>query len=254
MQQFLTQLMNKIGGIVEKFAAAVMPGKAPKRRKTGVVDAEGEDFGTIQWDEKQLESLLGGAERKELFPLLPSLTGKRCLYLSPGRENDSELLVRRGATAIFELDVGRNGVTVKGFKPNGIPKIRGTVDHLPFAAASFDFILYPSALAWRSDLPTLIPEAARCLKDNGRLLLSTIHPFFEYLMNPRYGFQKNIDTLFSTMKKNGFFIEDLKEGGLEEAMHTASLSLQLTQELQGFRKLPVILAIKGLKLAKRKSP
>src|SRR5918996_1317016 len=169
MQKMLTSLMTKVGAAVEKVASAVSKPKTAKPKKTGVTDAEGQDFGFIQWNERQLHSLLAGAERKEIVPLFPALNGKKCLHLSPGGEN------------------------------------------------------YLETLAWRSDLPALIPEASRCLKDSGRVLLTTIHPFFEYLMNPRIGFKKHIDTLFGTLKKHSFFTEELKEGSIDDVVKSVSL-------------------------------
>ncbi|MFO1463998.1 MAG: methyltransferase domain-containing protein [bacterium] len=255
MQKFLSSLMNKAGKVVEKVASATSRKKAPKPKKTGVTDGEGQDFGFIQWNEKQLQGLLGGAERKELFPLLPALNGKKCLHLSPGSEVYLEMLARRGAQDIVELDVSRASAGATAAPaPSPYPKARGAVEHLPFAGESFDFLVYPSALAWRSDLPALVPEAARCLRDNGRVVFSTIHPFFEYLMNPRAGFKKGIDPLFNTLKKNGFFLEELREGSLDEAMKTASLPPKLSEELKRYPGLPLILLVKGIRLAKRKAP
>jgi len=255
MQKFLTSIMTKIGNVVEKIASAVSRRKAAKPKKTGVTNTEGQDFGFIPWSEKQLQGLLAGAERKEIFPLLPALNGKKCLHLSPGPENYLEMLAKRGAQDIVELDVSRASASSPAQNPKPAPyaKARGSVEHLPFAEESFDFVMYPSALAWRSDLTALVPEASRCLKDNGRLLFSVIHPFFEYLMNPRSGFKKGIDTVFSTMKKNGFFLEELREGTLDEVIKTVSLPQKLTQDLQRYPGLPLILAVKGIRLAKRKN-
>lgn len=254
MQKFLTNLMGKAGKVVEKVASVAKRDKTTKPKKTGVTDAEGQDFGFIQWNEKQLQGLLGGAERKELFPLIPALNGKKCLHLSPGSEIYVEMLSKRGAQDIVELDVSR-AVAGKPATPapSTYPKARGTLDHLPFAPETFDFLVYPSALAWRSDLHSLVPEAARCLRDNGRVVFSTIHPFFEYLMNPRGGFKKGIDTLFNTLKKNGFFMEEIREGSLDEAMKTTSLPPKLAEDLKRYHGLPLILLVKGIRLAKRKA-
>ncbi|HKX12328.1 MAG TPA: methyltransferase domain-containing protein [bacterium] len=256
MQKMLTSLMAKVGSVVEKVASAVSkPKPAAKPKKTGVTDAEGQDFGFIQWNERQLHSLLAGAERKEIVPLFPALNGKKCLHLSPGGENYIEILAKRGAQDIVELDVARATATAAPAAAAGTspyPKARGSVDHLPFAEESFDFLIYPSALAWRSDLPALIPEASRCLKDSGRVLLTTIHPFFEYLMNPRIGFKKHIDTLFGTLKKHSFFTEELKEGTIDDVVKSISLPPKLSEELKRYPGLPLVLTVKALRLARRR--
>jgi len=254
MQKFLNSIMSKAGKVVEKVASVTKRDKTTKPKKTGVTDAEGQDFGFIQWNEKQLQGLLAGAERKELFPLMPALNAKKCLHLSPGAEVYMEMLVKRGAQDIVELDVSRDSAgKAPATTPSAYPKARGAIEHLPFAPETFDFLVYPSALAWRSDLATLVPEAARCLRDNGRVLFSTIHPFFEYLMNPRGGFKKGIDTLFNTLKKNGFFLEEMREGSLDDAMKTVSLPPKLSEDLKRYHGLPLILVVKGIRLAKRKA-
>ena len=253
MQKMLTSLMTKVGSAVEKIASVASKGKTTKPKKTGVTDAQGQDFGFIQWNERQLHSLLAGAERKEILPLFPALNGKRCLHLSPGGENYLETLTKRGAQDVVELDVAR--ATAGAAPPptsSPFPKARGSVEHLPFAEESFDFVVYPSALAWRSDLPNLIPEASRCLKDSGRVLLSTIHPFFEYLMNPRVGFKKHIDVLFGSLKKHSFFTEELKEGTIDDVMKSVSLPPKLGEELKRYPGLPLVLTVKALRLARRR--
>lgn len=254
MQKMLTSLMTKVGTVVEKIAGAASNRKPAKPKKTGVLDAEGQDFGFIQWNERQLHSLLAGAERKEIVPLFPALNGKKCLHLSPGGENYLETLAKRGAQDIVELDVSRataaTGAANAAVTP--YPKARGSVDHLPFGDESFDFLIYPSALAWRSDLANMIPEASRCLKDSGRVLLTTIHPFFEYLMNPRVGFKKHIDNLFGTLKKNNFFTEELKEGTIDDIAKSVSLPPKMSEELKRYPGLPLVLTVKALRLARRR--
>ena len=251
LQDILSNAVQKVGSIVEGVTKAAAGSKTTRPKKTGVMDETGQDFGAIQWEEKNIHTLLAGSERKEILPLLPTLAGKKTLHLTPARENYIEIMNRRGAQDIIELDVSKTSATSQGPKTPTHIIARGSVDHLPFAPESFDFILYPSALAWRSDLPSLVAEVARCLKENGRVLISTVHPFFEYLMNPRGGFKKNIDTMFETMKKNGFFVEELKEGTLEEALRNVSLPQKMMQELQRYPGLPLVLVFKAIRLRKK---
>lgn len=253
LQDILSSTMQKAGKAVEKIAGLAGAGKTTKPKRTGVEDKEGHDFGYIQWSEKQIHSLLTVAERKEMLPLIPPLQAKRSLHLSPGRENYVDIMAKRGAQNLVEMDVSRAPAESAGATPSNTLKVRGGVEHLPFAEDIFDFILYPSALAWRSDLPALIPETSRCVAENGRVLISTVHPFFEYLMNPKGGFKKNVETIFDTMKKNHFLIEELKEGTLEQAMRSVSLPPKMQQDLQRFAGLPLILVIKGIRLRKKKA-
>jgi len=209
VQEILTKTMAGVGNVVDKVASSIAKAKKPARRpkRTGVTNDEGQDFSAIQWDERHIHSLLSGAERTQIFPLIPNLADKNSLHLTPGNAQYLNLMGKRGAENVMELDVTRSSVSSEPLQAGDHPLVRGSVDKLPFKNGAFDFILYPSALAWRMDLPNLIPEMVRCLKDNGRFVISTVHPYFEYLMNPRGGFRKNIGTLYTQLKKNGFFID-----------------------------------------------
>jgi len=253
LQNVLTSVMQKAGSAVEKVAALGKKSKSPKPKKTGLTDDSGQDFGQIQWNEKHIQSLLIAAERKQVLPLIPALGAKKALHLTPGSETYVEFMAKRGATDVVELDVNKAVAGATPRQGGKFPLVKGSIEHLPFRQDLFDFILYPSALAWRSDLPALVPETSRCLNDNGRIVLSMVHPFFEYLMNPRGGFQRSLETIFSTLKKNNFFLEEYKEGTLEEALRTVSLPPKMMQELQRYQGLPLILVIKGIRLRKRKA-
>lgn len=253
LQEILTKTMTKAGTAVEKIAELASRRKPAKPKKTGIVDEKGEDFGAIQWDERHIHALLSGAERKEIFSLLPSLAGKKILHLTPGDRNYLETLQKKKAEDIVELDVRKSAVSLEEPQVPPHPFARGTIEKLPFKEDIFDFILYPSALAWRADLLALIPELGRCTKESGRVVISTVHPFFEYLMNPRGGFRKNFSSLFSEMKKSGFFIDELREGFLDESLRYASLPTKMTQELRRFQGMPIILLLRGIHLRKRKA-
>lgn len=253
LQEILTKTMQQAGSFVEKIAEVAGKKKTTKPKRTLVTDEKGQDFGAITWEESQIHSLLSAAERRELFPLLPDLAEKKSLHLTPAQTEYVELMGRRGAQDIVELDVRRASVSTEAPQPHVHPYARGAVDKLPLKSDTFDFILYPSALAWRMDLLAMISEAGRCAKSNARLLISTVHPFFEYLMNPRGGFRKNINSIYQQMKKSGFFVDELREGVLEDAMKNVSLPTHLTQELLRFPGLPVVLLIRGIYVRKRKA-
>lgn len=256
LKEILTQSMAKAGQVVEKIAQVAQKAKKKKPaqpKKTGVVDESGEDFAAIQWDERHIHSLLSGAERTEMFPLIPALAGKKTLHLTPAGAEYIHLLTKRGGQDFVELDVTRSSVTSEPPQPRDYPFARGAVEKLPFKDKCFDFILYPSALAWRSDLPNLIPEMVRCLKDNGRFVISTVHPFFEYLMNPRGGFKKNVGKLYQQLKQEGFFIDELREATLDETLRHVSLPSHLNKELRRFQGMPIVLLLRGIIVRKRKA-
>ena len=252
VQEILTKTMNAAGGLVEKIAGGSSKKKSSKPKKTGVTDEEGQDFAAIQWDERHITALLSGAERTQIFPLIPSLANKSSLHLTSSSANYMHMMEKRGAQNIVELDVRKSSVSMETPEAKDHLFARGSVEKLPFKPQVFDFILYPSALAWRSDTPTLIPEMVRCLKDNGRFVISVVHPFFEYLMNPRGGFRKSIGSLFTDMKQQGFFVDELREATLDDTLRVVSLPPKLNDDLRRFQGMPIVLLMRGILVRKRK--
>ncbi len=254
LQEILKNTMRQVGALVEKIAHTA--GKKSTAGKSasgsGLTESEG-DFEALRWDERHIHALLTGAERRELFPLLPLLGDKKSLHLTPAHIQYIDMLQRRGAQDLVEMDVARASVATEAPTPRDHPFLRGAIEKMPFKSQSFDFILYPSALAWRSDISALIPELTRCVKENGRVVISVVHPFFEYMMNPRAGFRKNISTLFSDLKTQGFFIDELREGNLDDVLRHVSLPQWLTKDLRRFQGMPIVLLVRGIMLKKRKS-
>jgi SAM-dependent methyltransferase len=254
LQDILSQTMAAVGAVVEKVASKVdtKGGRSATPKRTGVTDEEGQDFAAIQWEDKHIQALLAGAERTKLFPLIPALGDKLALHLTPAAVDYVSLLEKRGGQDIVELDVQKSSALVDRPEAKEHRLARGSVDKLPFKDKTFDFVMYPSALAWRADLPLLIPEMVRVLKDNGRFVISVVHPFFEYLMNPRGGFRNNIGELFTEMKSQGFFVDELKEATLDETLRIVSLPPKLNKDLKRFQGMPILLLLRGILVRKKK--
>lgn len=252
LEKALSSVMEKAGAVVENIASTVSRPPSTKPKKTGLVNEEGDDFGEIRWNQEQLQSLLGGIERRMMNAMLGDLQGKRVLQVSPNDEDYREvLLTHHQAAELIEVDVRKTTRSAK--KTSAHPVIRASIEQIPFPDSSFDFILYPSALAWRADLPLLITEASRCLKDSGRFLFSTIHPFFEYLLTPKGGFHKSFEHIFSSLRKSHLFLEGFKEGVVDEALRLVTLPKKMTEDLKHYPGLPVVLAAKAIRVKRRKS-
>jgi len=261
LEDMLRKAMQWLGPIVARFAERLAKLKLPnirllsgpkrtRSKRTGVTNHLGEDFGQLRWEERQIRSLLSGIESTKIHTLLPNLRGKKALHLTVGPSRYVGVLVSRGAEAPIEIDITKNSAKIEVTDTGDHPLVRGAVEKLPFCDRSFDFALYPSALAWRGDLPALIPELSRCLTNHGRVVLAVIHPFFEYLMNPRGGFQKGIGELFRVLRANHFFVEELQEGNLQEALKQSTLPSHFSEALKRFPGIPVILLVRAI-LVKR---
>lgn len=256
LEKMLIQAVGTAGNLVETAIDWVNIKKPLKPKKTGIEDQEGQDFSDLEWRERYIENLLAYSERQQLLSLIPDLKNKTCLHLTPGRSNYLEdLKKRRHAKDCIELNVERQITqpAKKSSETSGHPmQIKGTIESLPFKNNHFDFVLYPSALAWRGDFPDLVPELQRCMKSQGSVVCSMVHPFFEYLMFPRGGFHKKLSELYSTMLQHGFFVEKFHEATLNEAIRHVSLPKPFAKSLGRFGDLPVLIVLRCLLVRKRK--
>ncbi|MCP5468745.1 MAG: methyltransferase domain-containing protein [Deltaproteobacteria bacterium] len=256
IEEMLVQLMGSAGNLVESAIDWANIKKPVKTKKTGIEDEEGQDFSELDWRERYIENLLSYSERQNLLNFIPDLKDKSCLHLTPGRSTYiQDLRQRRHANNCIELNVERTIKKVSKKNNETQSKhlnIKGSIESLPFKNNAFDFILYPSALAWRADFPDLVPELARCLKSQGQLVCSMVHPFFEYLMFPRGGFSKKLSQLYSTLLQYGFFVEKFNEATLNDAVRHVSLPKEFAKSLGRYGDLPVIIVLRCLLVRKRR--
>lgn len=256
-QDILRKGVFSLGKAVESIAGRIPAAKSKKKHRTNKSldrGSVGSDTAPPQlpWDSHHIQTLLSGAERSHLFALIPDLAQKSVLHLTPGSASFVSMLEKRQAARIIECDVRKSAVKLETVEGKSHPYVRAALDKLPFANESFDFVLYPSALEWRLDLPQGIAEVGRCIRANGRFLLSTVHPFFEYLSDPKRGFRKSLGNTFAELKKVGLFVEELEEISLGEALRLVSVPASLQEELRSFHSIPMLLLIRSIQVRKRK--
>jgi SAM-dependent methyltransferase len=110
---------------------------------------------------------------------LGDVTGKRVLELGCGAGQWSRALAAEGAVvAGLDLSEAQLAAAAQAMGATRYPLVQGAAEHLPFAAASFDVVFCDhGGLSWAP--PHLaIPEAARVLRRNGRLVFSATSPWF----------------------------------------------------------------------------
>lgn len=110
---------------------------------------------------------------------LGDVTGKRVLELGCGAGQWSRALAAEGAVvAGLDLSEAQLAAAAQAMGATRYPLVQGAAEQLPFAAASFDVVFCDhGGLSWAP--PHLaIPEAARVLRRNGRLVFSATSPWF----------------------------------------------------------------------------
>ena len=174
-------------------------------------------------------------DRPNTLKLLGEVTGKRILDAACGPGKYAEILIKKGATVTgFDFSPGM----IKYAKERN--ENRGDFfEHdlsMPLsmiADQSFDVVLCALALHYIEDWTDTIREFRRVLKDNGQLIISIEHPFFEYTYFKStdyfkteavkctwggFGFpveinsyRRSLHTCITPLTENGFYIDQLVE-------------------------------------------
>lgn len=174
-------------------------------------------------------------DRPNTLKLLGEVTGKRILDAACGPGKYAEILIKKGAT-----------VTGFDFSPEMIKYAKERNENrgdffehdlsMPLsmiADQSFDVVLCALALHYIEDWTDTIREFRRVLKDNGQLIISIEHPFFEYTYFKStdyfkteavkctwggFGFpveinsyRRSLHTCITPLTENGFYIDQLVE-------------------------------------------
>jgi len=119
--------------------------------------------------------------------LLGRTRGRATLELGCGAGRWSAALATSGASAVG-LDLSSSQLNKAKHLPGGgrrVAWVRGNAERLPFRADSFDIVFADWGALTFSDPRKTIPEAARVLRRNGRLVFATSSPFRIVVQNRR---------------------------------------------------------------------
>ncbi|HZY69711.1 MAG TPA: class I SAM-dependent methyltransferase [Thermoplasmata archaeon] len=111
--------------------------------------------------------------------LLGPVRGRRLLELGCGAALWSASLARRGARVVaFDFSAARLRQASTEVRKRAVPVrlLRANAERLPFRAASFDLAFCDWGALTFADPRRTIPEAARVLRNGGRLVFSTANP------------------------------------------------------------------------------
>jgi ubiquinone/menaquinone biosynthesis C-methylase UbiE len=117
-----------------------------------------------------------GADLERLARLADALRPARVLDLGCGAGHVSYALARGGAGEVVAYDLAQEMLTVVATEAarRGHPNIlteRGPAERLPFAAASFDWVVSRYSAHHWLDLPGALAEGARVCKPGGRCIV-----------------------------------------------------------------------------------
>jgi malonyl-CoA O-methyltransferase len=191
-------------------------------------------------------------EEEAMLSLLPAPAGKVCLDLACGSGRYIHHLHARQAGQVFGLDYSAHMLAQAKAANPCLSLARSPFLALPFADQSFDLITCGMAVGHEKNLAQTLAEAARLLRPDGAIVYSDFHPFAVLA-----GWQRTFTTT------NGQLFELEHHVHLyhhhQQACQAAGLLIEAVLEpLAGeytppqFRELPVVLAIRAIKIDRTK--
>jgi SAM-dependent methyltransferase len=111
---------------------------------------------------------------------LGDVTGQQVLELGCGAGQWSRALVGEAGTIVgFDLSEAQLGAARQAMGATRFPLVQGAAERLPFADASFDLVFCDhGGLSWAPP-QVAVPEAARVLRSQGRLVFTVFGPLAE---------------------------------------------------------------------------
>jgi ubiquinone/menaquinone biosynthesis C-methylase UbiE len=120
--------------------------------------------------------------------LLGPVRGKRVLELGCGAARWSIGLARIGARPVG-LDLSSRQLErareLRRAARVEVPLVRGSAERLPFRSGTFDTVFCDWGAMTFADPNRTVPEAARVLRQRGRLVFATASPFRQVTYDPR---------------------------------------------------------------------
>lgn len=251
MQEILRKSMQGVGKVVEGITKPFQK-KGNTPTTSGNKNSRNATTESFSIPDHKLKKALALCELKELSLMLPALTSKKIIYYQWGEDKAFDLLSQKGATEIIEIEneySASNGNLPKNLQ---IHQLNSNLSKLPFKSETIDFSLFLTSGLKKNDFTLWCAEISRLLKDNGRGVISFIHPFWEYFLNPNVRFTHRFDRYFMELKKNQLYVEEVREIIIEDSFKVKLRSLT-EEEFKSIKGFPAVLLFRVARLKRQKA-
>ncbi len=240
--QVLGQGVEKVGRRLEKSPLGKKPINKIKllQKTSGVVLPPG-----------RLRKVLEAFESREISSSVPSLSGKKVLHLSTNGNKQWNLIRQKAAATLLHLDASPLYSEVEPTSRADLIEIRASVTQIPLREGEFDFLLLLGAGVQRECINDWAKELARVTREGGRVVISVIHPYLEYLLNPNMGFVHGIDQYFMNLRKAGIYVEEIREIKADDSFKALWGSGGTEFDVNPLKGIPIILILRGVRLKKK---
>ncbi len=161
-----------------------MTGRVVKARSAGNrlnsvggIQSTGLTGSYVRWRSSRLGRITDELESQLLFDLVGPVPGKTLLDVGCGDAALAAEFARRGATVTgLDKDPAMLAAARQRIEHDGaqLQLVEGQAENLPFANASFDYILAVTVLCFVRDAERAIAEMARVLKPGGKLVIGEL--------------------------------------------------------------------------------
>lgn len=167
---------------------------------------------------------------KIIISMLGDVKGKKILDAGCGASRDASLLAKAGAR-VTGVDISPKMLELakKTCAGPDVELYMKDMQKTSFPDKEFDIIISIFSVAYKKNLADLLSEFKRVLKENGKLLISTVHPIrkmMKYTKNyfetgkhwekwengmKTFNYYRTVEEYINTLISQGFVLEEIRE-------------------------------------------
>lgn len=210
---------------------------------------------------QDITELLQSSERRILLGMSPSLSDKKVLVISqPSTDYLIQKIIDSNPERLINYQIDQNGGGGSARKgtngdQNFYYTIKGGLKPLAVRPGSFNFVIVPMATQYREEIIPFFSQISETLANNGRLVLSLVHPALEiflYNQNPASSARArtSLQGYIKALKENDLYLEDLTEGVVDYETKPYFVTANGTAYFEDFKGIPLVLMLRAVKFVK----
>ena len=201
----------------------------------------------------KVDEIVVFSEADQLAKLVPSLDGKKVLFLNDQKHKFLFKKIMAKEPRYFVNYIFK-GKPVSIQSPDCFT-VMGNIDKLSFKNQFFDIIICPLSLCTEEASSRFIESMCQLLTNGGRIIFSVRHPQLEHVLfnqnpaatgNP----DNSVSSYFDILKKHHFYTEEMSEGLVDMALKPFFTLEGEYDHYHEYKALPLTYLVKAVKFMK----